>query len=77
MSEEMIMAKKTVHPEAIKFASLNVGKTFRFESEWSLPFSGMKKGLLVKTSRSGYKFVECGMECRIGSKNALIVPTST
>lgn len=60
---------------AIPFYRLPVGQTFRHDSEWTFPFSGMKQGLAVKTSATGYRYIEDGMECKVGSRNTPVVPT--
>jgi len=51
-----------------------VGQAFRFTTEWDFPYSGMKTGVAIKTSGGGYRYVSDGMECRVGSRNTLVVP---
>jgi|APGre2960657373_1045057.scaffolds.fasta_scaffold194622_2 hypothetical protein len=66
--------RKTKAEGAISFSRLGVGQAFRFTTEWDFPYSGMKTGVAVKTSGGGYRYVSDGMECRVGSRNALVVP---
>jgi hypothetical protein len=70
----MSKQRKTVEG-AIPFCRLPVGQTFRHDSEWAFPFSGMKTGLAIKTSTLNYRYIEDGMECRVGNKNTGVVPT--
>ncbi len=65
--------KDSKAPGAIEFKRLPVGKGFRFATEWDFPHSGMKTGVAVKTSASGYRYVADGMECLVGSGKALVV----
>lgn len=60
---------------AIPFSHLSIGKTFRFDSEWLFPFSGMKIGLATKISSLDYRYVDDGMVCRVGNKKTGVVPT--
>jgi len=49
------------------FKELAVGDTFRFESENTMPHSGMKTGPWVKLSEQRYVHAEDGMKCRVGT----------
>lgn len=70
----MSKKRKTVEG-AIPFYRLPVGQTFRHDSEWTLPFAGIKRGLAIKTSTLCYRYIEDGMECRVGNRNTHVVPT--
>jgi len=57
----------------VPFKELSIGETFRMSSEWDFMFSGMKTGLCRKVSARKYRYVDDGMECRIGSINTDVV----
>lgn len=58
-----------------KFKDLAIGETFRFDSEYTMPYSGMKKGLARKVSKRKYVYVDDGMECEVGSINTGVLRT--
>lgn len=60
----------------MKFKDLAIGETFRFQSEFSMPFSGMKTGLCEKISKRKYKYVADGMECEVGTITVEVVRAS-
>ncbi len=51
------------------FKLLAIGQIFRFESEFSMPFSGMKSGPWRKISTRRYVHVDAdvGIVCTIGT----------
>lgn len=56
------------------FADLNVGEFFRFESEESMPYSGMARGPWEKISARKYRHLEdVGLVCVVGSLSVLVL----
>jgi len=55
------------------FKEISVGETFRFASETAFPYSGMKTGPWVKTSARGYKHLDDGMSCKVGTVNVEVI----
>lgn len=61
-----------------KFKDLRIGEKFVFESEISLPFSGLAKGPWIKTSARKYRHADPlsrnhGYEHRVGSVAAEVI----
>lgn len=55
------------------FKDLKIGERFRFESEVSMPGSGMKTGVAVKMTSRFYEYEDGAMRCQVGSINALVI----
>jgi hypothetical protein len=60
----------------MQFRDLSIGQPFRFERELSGSLVGIKTGEAVKSGRKKYRFVKDGMECRVGSIRADVVPVT-
>ena len=56
------------------FNELSIGDVFRFESEVSLPYSGMARGPWEKISDRKYRHLEdVGLVCVVGSLSVLVL----
>ena len=56
------------------FKDLPIGEFFRFESERSMPYSGMARGPWEKISARKYRHLEdVGLVCVVGSVSVLVL----
>jgi hypothetical protein len=55
-----------------RFKDVKVGETFRFLSEVTMRFSGMKTGPWTKISKGKYKHCDDGMVCTVGTINVAV-----
>jgi hypothetical protein len=62
-----------MQPTRTRFGKLSIGQHFRFASEMDFPFSGMKRGECIKLSTRRYRYVEDGLESRVGSVNVQVM----
>lgn len=62
-------------PTFAKFKELPVNRQFRFASEFTMPYSGLKRGPWRKISPRKYVHVHEDMECHVGSINVEVQPT--
>ena len=57
----------------MKFKQLSVGDTFTFESERTMPYSGMMKGPWVKIGPRSYVLADDKtFTCHVGSINTVV-----
>ena len=51
------------------FKQVEIGETFTFLSEITMPYAGMKSGPWIKISTRKYKHCDDGMQCQVGTVN--------